>query len=129
MRFKYAAPRLSSNHFMRLLFASLAKEKSIIIDISKIVEKIYKFKEQSGQEQKYLFDDIEFRVSIDNIASRDINEGINVLQTFGLIGKFNPSYEKIIIYLTEENAEDILKDCDPDIRDAMQRLAKSFSGD
>lgn len=128
MRFKCSSPQISANQFMRVLFASLAKEKNVIIDISKIAEKIYKFKEQSEQNQKYLFDDIGFRIGIDSIVSPDINEGINNLQTFGVIGKFNPSYEKIIIYLTEENADAILEHCSEDTKIAMQKLAKSFSG-
>jgi len=115
---------------MRFLFASLTKEANIIIDESQIVEKILDFMKKSKPEQEFLFEDIEIRENIDSIVSRDINEGINTLQTFGVIGKFNPSYEKIIIYLSEEEADEILEDCpSEDIKNAFRNLAKSFSGD
>jgi len=130
MRFKCAAPLISATGFMRFLFASLTKEANIIIDESQIVEKILDFMKKSKPEQEFLFEDIEIRENIDSIVSRDINEGINTLQTFGVIGKFNPSYEKIIIYLSEEEADEILEDCpSEDIKNAFRNLAKSFSGD
>ena len=51
-----------------------------------------------SEENQYLFDDIEFRVGIvDNVTSTDISEGLNSLHTFGIIGKLNPTYEKIVI--------------------------------
>jgi len=130
MIYKCAAPQISATGFMRFLFASLAKEANIIIDGSEIVKKILKFKKQSTPEQKFIFEDIEFRENGDSVVSRDINEGINNLQTFGVIGKFNPSYEKIIIYLSEEDADEILGKCPSDAaKSAFQNLAKSFSGD
>lgn len=44
---------------------------------------------------------------------------------FGLVGKLNPKYEKLIIYLTEE-ADAILEECDATIREAMRHLAELF---
>ncbi len=73
-----------------------------------------------------MFEDIEFRTGIDNVVSNDIAEGINNLQTFGLVGKINPKYEKLVIYLTEEETDDILAECDTSVRDAMMQLAETF---
>lgn len=110
---------------MRYLCAALTKSKKIIIDLQVIVEHIYNFKMEHEQLQ-YMFEDIEFRKGINNVISNDISEGINNLQTFGLVGKLNPKYEKLIIYLTEEEADAILEECDENIREAMRNLAESF---
>ena len=117
--------RISANNVMRYLFASLAKEKNVIIDKSKIVGKIYDFK-LSKPDQGHIFNDIEFRKSIDSVVSYDIDEGINNLQTLGVIGKINPTYEKIVVHLSDQEAEAILGQCDPGVRDAMRELALSF---
>lgn len=131
MRIVCGKPKVSAYNFMRYLCAALATEGKVIVDLSAIVSNIYKLKksliEETSKGAKYLFDDIEFRVGIDDsVASSDISEGLNSLQTFGLIGKLNPTYEKIVIYLTGEEAEDILKSCDNELADILKELAKSF---
>lgn len=125
MRIVCSRPPISSYNFMRYLCASLAKSKKVIIDLPVIVEHIYNFKTENEQLQ-YMFEDIEFRKGINNVTSNDISEGINNLQTFGLVGKLNPKYEKLIIYLTEEEADAILAECDLSVREAMRHLAEIF---
>jgi hypothetical protein len=112
---------------MRCLFAALAKENNVIIDKTDIVDKIYSFKNNCDTELMYMFEDIEFRASIDSVVSYDINEGINNLQTLGVAGKLNPTYEKIVIYLTQEEADEILQAYDSAIQVAMRDLAFSFA--
>lgn len=126
MKISCAAPKVSAYNFMRYLCASLAKRKNVIIDLTQIVDKIYAFRQNAGSDYRSLFEDIEFRTSVDNIVSYDINEGINNLQTFGVIGKLNPTYEKIVIYLTDEEADVILQSCDDFVRDVMMQLANTF---
>ena len=126
MNIACSAPALSAYNFMRCLFAALAKEKNMIIDKAKIVDKIFDFKRDTSPDDMFIFDDIEFRDSINSVVSYDINEGINNLQTLGVIGKLNPTYEKIVICLTESEADDILGYYDANIRDAMEKLASSF---
>lgn len=125
MRIVCSRPPISSYNFMRYLCASLTKSKKVIIDLQIIVEHIYNFKTENEQLQ-YMFEDIEFRKGINNVTSNDIAEGINNLQTFGLVGKLNPKYEKLIIYLTEEEADAILEECDAAVKEAMRHLAESF---
>jgi len=112
---------------MRCLFAVLAKNKRAIVNKSIIVKNIYAFKEDISREQGdaiSLFDDIEFRTGIDNsVVSYDINEGINNLQTFGVVGKLNPTYDKLFIYLTESEADEILAHYDSEVKDTMKLLA------
>jgi len=125
MRIVCSRPPISSYNFMRYLCASLTKCKKVIIDMQIIVGHIYDFKNNNNALQ-YMFEDIEFRTGIDNVTSNDITEGINNLQTFGLVGKLNPKYEKLVIYLTEEEAVAILEECDENVKNAMMQLAETF---
>ncbi|EOS49419.1 hypothetical protein C809_01649 [Lachnospiraceae bacterium MD335] len=120
-----ARPPISSYNFMRYLCASLVKRSKVIIDLDSITSCIYSFK-RDNEQLKYMFEDIEFRTNIDNVISNDISEGINNLQTFGLVGKLNPKYEKLVIYLSTEEANEILKECTQEVEEAMMQLALCF---
>ncbi len=120
-----ARPPISSYSFMRYLCASLVKQSKVIIDLDSIISHIYTFK-QHNEQLKFMFEDIEFRTSIDNVISNDISEGINNLQTFGIVGKLNPKYEKLVIYLTVDEADEILAECPDKVGNAMMELAASF---
>ena len=126
LRYSSSKPTISSYDFMRLLCATLASQKKMIIDLRSLVTKIYDFKISQGNNVQFLFEDIEFRDSIDCVVSYDISESINNLQTFGVIGKLNPTYEKIIIYLTSIDIEHILSDYDENIRNHISNLADTF---
>lgn len=125
MEIKCARPLIGSYDFMRYLCASLVKKSKMIIDMDSIISIIYDFK-KNNQDYIYMFEDIEFRTGIDSVVSNDISEGINYLQTFGLVGKLNPRYEKLVIYLTEVEADQILAECSMEIRNAMMELAECF---
>jgi len=122
--------KLTAYDFMRCLFATLAKNKRSIINKTALVKEIYGFREHLQQTSDTcisLFDDIEFRTGIDNsIVSYDINNGISNLQTFGVVGKLNPTYEKLFIYLTEQEADDILSNYAPEVKTAIATLANQF---
>lgn len=127
MKIVCGKPQVSAYNFMRYLCAILAKKGKVIVDLSSITYNIFRFKESVSEENQYLFDDIEFRAGIDdNVASTDISEGLNSLQTFGIIGKLNPTYEKIVIYLTTEEANTILENCDQNIVIVLNELAEKF---
>lgn len=127
MKIVCGKPQVSAYNFMRYLCAILAKKGKVIVDLSSITHNIFRFKESVSEENQYLFDDIEFRAGIDdNVASNDISEGLNSLQTFGIIGKLNPTYEKIVIYLTAEEANTILENCDRNIVIVLNELAEKF---
>lgn len=127
MKIVCGKPQVSAYNFMRYLCAILAKKGKVIVDLSSITHNIFRFKESVSEENQYLFDDIEFRAGIDdNVASIDISEGLNSLQTFGIIGKLNPTYEKIVIYLTAEEANTILANCDQNIVVVLNELAEKF---
>ena len=48
------------------------------------------------------------------------------MQTFGIVGKLNPKYEKLVIYLTVDEADEILAECPDKVGNAMMELAASF---
>ena len=127
MKIVCGKPQVSAYNFMRYLCAILAQKGKVIVDLSSITYNIFRFKKSVSEENQYLFDDIEFRAGIDNnVASADISEGLNSLQTFGIIGKLNPTYEKIVIYLTSEEANAILESCDKNIVTILNELAEKF---
>lgn len=127
MRTVCGKPSISAYNFVKYLCAILAKQGKVIVDLSSITYNIFRFKEKVSEENLFLFDDIEFRAGIDNsVASADISEGLNSLQTFGIIGKLNPTYEKIVIYLTPEEANTILESCDEKIVTVLNELAQVF---
>ena len=111
---------------MRYLCACLAKSRKHIVDLSQFTEKIFNFKQKTEKKYEYLFEDIEFRKSFNGVVSYSINEAINNLQTFGIIGKFNPTYEKFVIYFTEEEANKILQVLDTDIKNAIELITQDF---
>ena len=127
MRTVCGKPSISAYNFVKYLCAILAKQGKVIVDLSSITYNIFRVKEKVSEENLFLFDDIEFRAGIDNsVASADISEGLNSLQTFGIIGKLNPTYEKIVIYLTPEEANTILESCDEKIVTVLNELAQVF---
>lgn len=127
MRIACGKPLISAYNFVKYLCAILAEQGKVIVDLSSITYNIFHFKQTVSEEELFLFDDIEFRVGIDDkVASTDITEGLNSLQTFGIIGKLNPTYEKIVIYLTPEEANTILQTCDERVVAILNELAKEF---
>ncbi|MCL2285738.1 MAG: hypothetical protein FWC32_05165 [Firmicutes bacterium] len=128
MQTAYTTRDLSAYHFMRCLFAALADKKNVIINRDEIVNTIFEFKNRTGSDSMDVFRNIEFRKNIDSVLSSDIEEGINTLQTFGVVGKLNPTYEKIVIFLTQQEALNILNDYESNVQKVMTELASSFGG-
>lgn len=124
-KIRCSKPPISSYDFMRYLCASLVQKSKLVIDMDSIIPKIYDFK-QNNPNLIYLFEDIEFRRNIDSVVSSDISEGLNYLQTFGLVGKLNPKYEKLVIYLSINEANQILSECNAEVSGSMETLAELF---
>ena len=83
---------------MRCLFAALADSNNVIINRGKIVSTIYEFKNSSDPNLADVFGRIEFRENIDSVLSSDIEEGINTLQTFGVVGKLNQAIKRLLYF-------------------------------
>ena len=53
-------------------------------------------------------------------------ESIGELQTFGVVGKENPKYINMLIFLTRESAKAILKDCPDEVSTVVGEIATSL---
>ncbi len=124
-KIKCAKPPVSSYDFMRYLCASLVQQSKMVIDMDSIILKIYDFK-QKNPDLLYMFEDIEFRKNIDSVVSKDISEGLDYLQIFGLVGKLNPESEKLVIYLSIDEANQVLSECDAKVSNSIKILTRSF---
>lgn len=120
----FKKPELTSYGFIRLFFAELTKQHVRILDRNNISSKIYTL--SNNPKYQHLFSDIGFRVNIDSICSQDIEDGLSSLQTFGMIGKLNPSYDKIVIYIREDIADEIIKEYDNSISNMMKELVSDY---
>lgn len=126
MNITFKKPTVSAYNFMRYLCADLALKKNVIIDINQITQKVYDFKMNAPEGYQYIFEDIEFRKSTDHVVSYDISEGLTNLQTFGIIGKLNPTYDKLIIYLTTSDANEILEKADTKTKEVINKVSNLF---
>ena len=123
---KCAKPRISAYSFVKCLCAALTSQGKVIVDLPSVVKNVYDSKRSTVSALDYVFYDIEFRAGFDSISSNDISEGFNNLQTFGIVGKLNPTYSKMVIYLTQEEAKDILEERTRAEADFFNDLAKKF---
>ena len=115
---------ITSYGLVRLLFAKLSLLGQTIVSRDTIVERIYTL----SQNEKYedLLDDIGFRVFIDSVSSQEIEDGISSLQTFGMIGKINPTFEKILIFINSDMANTIISEYEENISLIMDDFVAEF---
>ena len=73
-----------------------------------------------------IFEDIAFKNDIDTITSVDIEDSLCKLQTFGAIGKLNPAYEKIVIYISPDEAETFLSQYEGTFSDAIKLICEEL---
>lgn len=118
-------PTLTAYDFMRNLCASLAIKGKTTIPLDLVVEKIYDYRIKHN-EFVDLFYDIEFRKGLNEVVSNDIMESIGELQTFGIVGKENPKYVNMIIRLSKEAAQAIMKSCPKTTAQAINQIAETF---
>lgn len=64
--------------------------------------------------------------NLDTITSVDIEDSLSRLQTFGAIGKLNPAYEKIVIYISKEEADKFLDSFNEQYTDAANIVSEAF---
>ncbi|MBQ7173463.1 MAG: hypothetical protein IJR88_05035 [Clostridia bacterium] len=125
MKISCVKPYLNAYDFMRYLCAALALKDKKRIPLDSIVERIYDYRIKN-EKSSFVFSDIEFRKGLNYVVSNDIMESIGELQTFGIVGKENPKYVNMLIYLSDENAKAILKTCSSDILPIINSIASTF---
>ncbi len=102
-----ARPQLTAYECMLIVCSKLVQKGKTILRLDNLVPTLFDFKDNADTQM--LFEDIAFKKNIDTITSADIEDSLSKLQTFGAIGKLNPAYEKIVIYITPEEAEGFLQ--------------------
>lgn len=117
-------PQLTAYECMLLICCSLVLKGKTILRQDNLVPILYRF--QSTEQAKILFDDVAFKKNIDTVTSIDIEDSLCKLQTFGAIGKLNPAYEKIVIYICPEEAKRFLSDYNGAYRDAAFAISEAF---
>lgn len=117
-------PPISAFECILLVCSKLALDGKTVLRQDSLVEKLYDCSKKP--EFLVLFSDIAFKKSFDSITSADIENSLTELQNFGAIGRLNPAYEKIIIYISEEEADAFLQQKDETIRKAIDQICKMF---
>lgn len=107
METKEANPGLSAYECLLLIFSGLVERGIVLIKQKSLVERLYELKKES--KLKNFLSNIIFKESIDNVSSKDIDDGLVQLQTYGSIGRINPTYEKIVIYISLKDANALIK--------------------
>lgn len=116
-------PLLTSYETILILFSKLAQKGKNILRLDDLVQKLFKYKDKCNT--KVLFEDISFKQSLDTITSVDIEDSLGKLQVFGAIGKLNPAYEKIVIYITPKEADAFLSKYSQ-YDEALEEISKEF---
>lgn len=117
-------PQITAYECILLIFSELAKRGKTVLRQDTLVSTLYDYKDNT--ETKMLFEDIAFKKSIDTITSVDIEDSLSKLQTFGAIGKLNPAYEKIVIYISHEEADKFLNSFSEQCAEAAEIISEAF---
>lgn len=94
--------------FLGVFFSVLKERNKNVISSKQLFDTVGKHRDNF----KDLFLDIDIRNNCGVYFSSDLEEGITMLQILGAVGKANPRYEKIILKLDKESANDIIENCD-----------------
>lgn len=119
-----STPRISAYQFMLLLCSGLVKNGKTILRQDSLVSRLYEFK--NDERTRFLFEDIAFKKDIDTITSVDIEDSLCKLQTFGAIGKLNPAYEKMVIYISPNEADSFLDSYDKSFSNAINIISEEL---
>lgn len=117
-------PKINAYECILLIFSELVKKGKTLLRQDTLVSTLYDYKDNDNT--KMLFEDIAFRKSLDTITSVDVEDSLSKLQTFGAIGKLNPAYEKIIIYISREEADKFLRAFNEKYTNAADIVSEAF---
>lgn len=118
-------PEISAYVCMKLIFSKLVQKGKIVLRLDKLVPKLYEFHNAEDPYFSKLFEDVAFKQSYDTITSIDVEDSLCDLQAFGAIGKLNPAYEKLVIYITPSEAEAFLTKY-KEYEGALEKISEVF---
>ena len=117
-------PQITAYESILLIFSELVKKGKTILRQDTLVSALYNYSKE--KETCLLFEDIAFKNCIDTITSVDIEDSLSKLQTYGAIGKLNPAYEKIVIYISREEADNFINSFDEQYVEAAEIISGAF---
>ncbi len=117
-------PQITAYECILLIFSELVKRGKTVLRQDTLVSTLYNYKDNENTEM--LFEDIAFKKSLDTITSVDVEDSLSKLQTFGAIGRLNPAYEKIVIYISREEADKFLNAFDIQYANAAEIVSEAF---
>ena len=117
-------PQITAYESILLIFSELVKKGKTVLRQDTLVPLLYRYKDKD--ETRMLFDDIAFNNHLDTITSVDVEDSLSKLQTYGAIGKLNPAYEKIVIYISREEADTFIQSFDQQYAAAADVISGAF---
>jgi hypothetical protein len=117
-------PQITAYECILLIFSNLVKKGKTVLRQDTLVSTLYDYKDNT--ETKLLFEDVAFKKNLDTITSVDIEDSLSKLQTFGAIGRLNPAYEKIVIYISHEEADKFLNAFNVQCAKAANIISEAF---
>lgn len=117
-------PQITAYESILLIFSELVKKGKTILRQDTLVPTLYNYKD--ADETRLLFEDIAFSNQLDTITSVDVEDSLSKLQTYGAIGKLNPAYEKIVIYISQEEADNFINSFAEQYTEAADLISGAF---
>lgn len=124
MNKKTVRPQITAYESILLIFSELVKKGKTVLRQDTLVPTLYDYKD--ADETCLLFEDIAFKNHIDTITSVDVEDSLSKLQTFGAIGRLNPAYEKIVIYISREEADSFINSFGEQYAAAADVISEAF---
>jgi len=118
----YQMPVFTALDFLSAFFSILKKENVNIISATEMFKAIGKYR----NEFLPLFIDIDIINNEETVCSQDLEEGISMLQILGVVGKANPKYERIILKMNKNTADDVISKCDDYYLNKIKEFATKF---
>lgn len=117
-------PPITAYESLLLICSKLVEKGKVVLRQDDLVSILYNFK--NNADTQFLLKDITFKKDLDTITSLDIEDSLCRLQTFGAIGRLNPAYEKIIIYINPEEAERFIETYEEQYVNAADLISEAF---
>lgn len=118
------ATEFTALDFLSVLFSLLKTRNVNVVSSEKLMSVIGKYR----NDFLGLFIDIDINNNCGTVYSRDLEEGISMLQILGAVSKSNPKYERIILKMNKESANEIIENCQSEYLEEMKEFTDIFMG-
>lgn len=108
--------------FLGVFFSMLKKANKNVVSSKQLFDTVGKYCNNFMD----LFMDIDVRDNCGAYYSKDLEEGITMLQILGAVSKANPRYEKIILKIDKDSADEMINDCNNEKRIRIEEFVNIF---